>query len=89
MACIAILITILVLELRPPEGDHLADILHEKSKLLAYMLSFVMVGIYWNNHHHLFQVVQASTAARCGRTCTCSSGSRSCRWGRPGSASRA
>jgi uncharacterized membrane protein len=56
---IAILITILVLELRPPEGDHLADIFDEKSKLLAYLLSFVMVGIYWNNHHHLFQVVKA------------------------------
>jgi len=54
----AILITILVLELRPPEGDHLADILDEKSKLLAYLLSFVMVGIYWNNHHHLFQIVE-------------------------------
>jgi uncharacterized membrane protein len=53
----AILITILVLELRPPDGDHLADILDEKSKLLAYLLSFVMVGIYWNNHHHLMQVV--------------------------------
>jgi uncharacterized membrane protein len=55
---IAILITILVLELRPPAGDHLADILDEKSKLLAYLLSFLMVGIYWNNHHHLMQVVQ-------------------------------
>jgi uncharacterized membrane protein len=53
----AILITILVLELRPPPGHHLSDILDEKSKLLAYMLSFVMVGIYWNNHHHLMQLV--------------------------------
>jgi uncharacterized membrane protein len=54
----AILITILVLELRPPHGDQLSDILDEKGKLLAYLLSFVMVGIYWNNHHHLMQVVQ-------------------------------
>jgi uncharacterized membrane protein len=54
----AILITILVLELRPPHGDHLSDILDEKGKLLAYLLSFVMVGIYWNNHHHLMQVVR-------------------------------
>ena len=54
---IAILITILVLELRPPEGDHLGDILDEKGKLLAYMLSFVFVAIYWVNHHHLMQVV--------------------------------
>jgi uncharacterized membrane protein len=54
---IAILITILVLELRPPPGHQLSDILDEKGKLLAYLLSFVMVGIYWNNHHHLMQVV--------------------------------
>jgi uncharacterized membrane protein len=54
---VAILITILVLELRPPTGDHFADILDEKGKLLAYILSFVFVAIYWVNHHHLFQVV--------------------------------
>ncbi len=54
---IAILITILVLELRPPSGHHLADILDEKGKLLAYVLSFVFVAIYWVNHHHLFQIV--------------------------------
>jgi len=54
---IAILITILVLELRPPTGDRLSDVLHEKGKLLAYVLSFVMVAIYWVNHHHLMQVV--------------------------------
>jgi uncharacterized membrane protein len=54
---IAILITILVLELQPPEGHHLADILDEKGKLLAYLLSFGFVAIYWVNHHHLMQVV--------------------------------
>ena len=54
---IAILITILVLELRPPDGNRLADILDEKGKLLAYVLSFVFVAIYWVNHHHLMQVV--------------------------------
>jgi len=54
---IAILITILVLELRPPDGNRLADILDEKGKLLAYLLSFVFVAIYWVNHHHLMQVV--------------------------------
>src|SRR5258707_13676841 len=54
---IAILITILVLELRPPFGHHLADILDEKGRLLAYLLSFVFVAIYWVNHHHLMQVV--------------------------------
>jgi uncharacterized membrane protein len=55
---IAILITILVLELRPPEGHDLADILDEKGQLLAYILSFVLVATYWLNHHHLMQVVQ-------------------------------
>jgi uncharacterized membrane protein len=54
---VAILITILVLELKPPEGKHLSDIAHEKGSLLAYLLSFVFVAIYWVNHHHLFQVV--------------------------------
>ena len=55
---IAILITILVLELRPPAGHNLGDILDEKGPLLAYLLSFVFVAIYWVNHHHLMQVVQ-------------------------------
>ncbi len=54
---IAILITILVLELKPPAGHQLGDILHEKGRVLAYLLSFVFVAIYWNNHHHLMQVV--------------------------------
>jgi uncharacterized membrane protein len=54
---VAILITILVLELKPPAGHHLGDILHEKGRLLAYLLSFVFVAIYWVNHHHLMQVV--------------------------------
>ncbi|HEY0415170.1 MAG TPA: TMEM175 family protein [Gaiellaceae bacterium] len=54
---VAILITILVLELRPPTGDHIGDILDEKGRLLAYLLSFAFVAIYWVNHHHLLQVV--------------------------------
>ena len=55
---VAILITVLVLELRPPSGRHLGDIVHEKARLLAYVLSFVFVAIYWVNHHHLMQVVE-------------------------------
>ena len=55
---IAILVTILVLELKPPHGTHLLDLLDEKSKLLAYMLSFGFIAIYWNNHHHLMSVVE-------------------------------
>ena len=54
---VAILITILVLELRPPAGHRLADLLHERSRLLVYALTFVFVAIYWVNHHHLMQIV--------------------------------
>jgi uncharacterized membrane protein len=55
---VAILITILVLELKPPSGDHLRDLLDLKGRLLAYLLSFVFVAIYWNNHHHLLRIVR-------------------------------
>jgi uncharacterized membrane protein len=55
---IAILITIMVLELRPPHGSHLSDLGPVLPKVAAYLLSFVLVGIYWNNHHHLFHVVE-------------------------------
>jgi uncharacterized membrane protein len=54
---VAILITILVLELQPPRGHNLSALLDDKSHLLAYLLSFVFVAIYWVNHHHLMQVV--------------------------------
>jgi uncharacterized membrane protein len=54
---VAILITVLVLELKPPHGTSLGDIVQEKGRLLAYLLSFVFAAIYWMNHHHLFQVV--------------------------------
>ncbi|MFI0608180.1 MAG: TMEM175 family protein [Anaerolineae bacterium] len=55
---LAIIITIMVLELRAPEGDSLAALREIIPTLLGYALSFVFVGIYWNNHHHLFQAVQ-------------------------------
>ena len=54
---IAIIITIMVLELNPPEGTGVPELVHLAPHLLAYMLSFVFVGIYWNNHHHLLHVV--------------------------------
>jgi uncharacterized membrane protein len=54
---VAILITILVLELKPPSGHRLSDVADDKAKLLVYLLSFVFVAIYWNNHHHLMHVV--------------------------------
>jgi uncharacterized membrane protein len=55
---IAILITIMVLELRPPVGADLTALLPLIPIFLSYVLSFVFLGIYWNNHHHLFQVVR-------------------------------
>lgn len=54
---IAIVITIMVLELHPPTDGSWTALLHEWPKFLAYMLSFVYVGIYWNNHHHLMHTV--------------------------------
>ncbi len=54
----AIIITILVLELHAPEAGTLAALRPLLPVFLGYVLSFIYVGIYWNNHHHLFQVVQ-------------------------------
>lgn len=54
----AIIITIMVLELRPPEEGSLAALVPLLPKFLSYILSFVFIGIYWNNHHHLWQVVE-------------------------------
>lgn len=54
----AILITIMVLELRPPEGTSLSDLHDLVPVFLSYALSFVYLGIYWNNHHHLLQATE-------------------------------
>jgi len=50
---IAIIITIMVLELKVPHGASLASLLSLWPVFVSYVLSFVLVGIYWNNHHHL------------------------------------
>jgi uncharacterized membrane protein len=55
---IAIIITIMVLELKVPEGDNLQALLPIAPVFLSYILSFIYLGIYWNNHHHLFQAVE-------------------------------
>ena len=55
---IAILITIMVLELTVPHGADLAALSELTPIFLSYVLSFVFLGIYWNNHHHLFQVAK-------------------------------
>ena len=55
---IAILITIMVLELSVPHGTDLAALSELTPIFLSYVLSFVFLGIYWNNHHHLLQVAK-------------------------------
>ncbi|MEO8907111.1 MAG: TMEM175 family protein [Microbacteriaceae bacterium] len=54
---LAIIITIMVLELRTPSEPTWQALSHVLPTLLSYLLSFVYVGIYWNNHHHMIQVV--------------------------------
>jgi uncharacterized membrane protein len=58
---IAIIITIMVLEMRVPHGSGLTDLAPLLPVFLSYVLSFVNVGIYWNNHHHM---LHACTAVR-------------------------
>ncbi len=55
---LAILITIMVLELKPPHEDSIDAIINMWPKFLSYLLSFVNIAIYWNNHHHMFQATQ-------------------------------
>lgn len=55
---LAIIITIMVLELRPPEGTEFGDLKELTPVFLAYVLSFVNLGIYWNNHHHMMHMVE-------------------------------
>ena len=55
---LAIIITIMVLELRVPHSDDLNSLKPLLPIFLSYVLSFVYVGIYWNNHHHMMYLVQ-------------------------------
>ncbi|HTG75275.1 MAG TPA: TMEM175 family protein [Terriglobia bacterium] len=55
---LAIIITIMVLELRIPEGETLETLRPLIPVFLSYVLSFVFLGIYWSNHHHLLQAVR-------------------------------
>ncbi len=60
---IAIIITIMVLELKPPHEPSWAALSAEWPKLLSYVLSFVFVGVYWTNHHHLVHTVRHAGGA--------------------------
>jgi uncharacterized membrane protein len=56
---LAVIITIMVLELKVPEGHTLHDAVATTGQsMLTYLLSFIFIGIYWNNHHHMFQLIR-------------------------------
>jgi uncharacterized membrane protein len=60
---VAILITIMVLEFKVPHGSDWSALYPLLPKLLAYVMSFVFLGIYWTNHHHLIHVMREVTGA--------------------------
>jgi uncharacterized membrane protein len=59
---LAIIITIMVLELKVPHGETLEDLRSLGGVFLSYVMSFVFLGIYWNNHHHLLHTVTRVSA---------------------------
>ena len=59
----AIIITIMVLELHVPHGDEIRDLLPMVPVFVSYLLSFVNVGIYWNNHHHMLYAAERINGA--------------------------
>src|SRR5436305_4567795 len=60
---LAVIITIMVLEMKPPHGATIAALKPVIPVLLTYVLSFVYIGIYWNNHHHLLHATQRVNGA--------------------------
>lgn len=60
---IAIIITIMVLELKVPHGEDLATLVPLIPVFLSYVLSFIYVGIYWNNHHHMLHACHKVTGS--------------------------
>ncbi|PCJ98016.1 MAG: hypothetical protein COA50_03545 [Flavobacteriaceae bacterium] len=55
---LAIIITIMVLELKVPEETDFHSLVPKLPVFLSYLISFIYIGIYWNNHHHLFQITE-------------------------------
>jgi len=60
---IAIIITIMVLELHVPHGDNISDLAPLLPVIISYVFSFVFIGIYWNNHHHMLYAVEKINGA--------------------------
>lgn len=58
---LAIIITIMMLEIKVPHGQELSDLKELTPIFLSYLLSFIYIGIYWNNHHHMMQAVSHVT----------------------------
>ena len=56
---LAIIITIMVLELKAPHGDALSNLAPLLPAFMSYVLSFLYIGIYWNNHHHMLQTTES------------------------------
>lgn len=59
---LAIILTIMVLELKVPHGEEWADIQNLMPKFISYILSFMYIGIYWGNHHHLVHTASKVTS---------------------------
>jgi len=64
---LAVIITIMVLEMKVPHGADLAAIGPLLPVFASYVLSFIFIGVYWNNHHHLLHTVTHVRAVRGGR----------------------
>jgi uncharacterized membrane protein len=60
---LAIIITIMVLEMKVPHGENLKDLQPLIPIFISYILSFIYIGIYWNNHHHLMQIIHKVSGA--------------------------
>lgn len=58
---LAIIITIMVLEIKVPHGEEFTDLVPLIPVFLSYVLSFIYLGIYWNNHHHMMHTVKKVT----------------------------
>lgn len=59
---LAIIITIMILEIRPPVSDNISALTELIPKILAYIFSFLVIAIYWNNHHHLMKATDKISA---------------------------
>jgi hypothetical protein len=82
---IAVIITIMVLEMKPPPSPSAAALVSAAPAFLTYLLNFVFVGgIYWNNYHHLLHAFTTSMARSFGPTCISSFGYHSLRSSPPG-----